>query len=108
MASAGGSGGADTAGACMRPSASRHGRPNGGTVGRQGWSGWLWGAEGDVASWLRLAKGQNGCGARRGGSVHARAKRALWARPEHARQAFGKMPGHARRLGWGWGLTRLG
>ena len=35
----------------------------------------------------------------RGGSVHARAKRALWARPKRAHQAFGEMPEHARRRG---------
>ena len=36
---------------------------------------------------------------RRGGSVRARAKRALWARPEHARQVFDAMPARSRELG---------
>ena len=58
-----------------------------------------WGAKGDVACWLRSAEGQSECGARRGGSVAARAKRALWARPEHARDVLDKMLGHAIGLG---------
>ena len=55
-----------------------------------------------MVCWLRLAKRQNGCEARRGGSVLAcatRAKRALWARPEHARDVFDEMPVHATELG---------
>ena len=38
-------------------------------------------------------------GARRVGSVEARAIRALFSRPEHARKVFDKMPWHARGLG---------
>ena len=36
---------------------------------------------------------------RRVGSVRARAKHALWARPEHARQVFDAMPARSRELG---------
>ena len=36
---------------------------------------------------------------RRVGSVRARAKRALWARPEHARQVLDGMPARSRELG---------
>ena len=36
---------------------------------------------------------------RRGDSVRARAKRALWARPEHARQVLDGMPVRAGELG---------
>ena len=60
---------------------------------------------------MRAGKGQNereATAVGRGDSVRARAKRALWARPAHAREVFGKMPRHARRLGWGWGLPGLG
>ena len=49
---------------------------------------------------LQASKGQGRDAARaavrRGGSVRARAKRALWARPEHARDVFDEMPVHAR------------
>ena len=34
-----------------------------------------------------------------GDSVRARAKRALWARPEHAHQVFDEMPVRSRELG---------
>ena len=36
---------------------------------------------------------------RRGDSVRARAKRALWVRPEHAQQVFDEMPARSRELG---------
>ena len=49
--------------------------------------------------WPRARTGAGWAAARRGGSVHARAKRALWARPEHARQLFGEMPVGARGFG---------
>ena len=46
---------------------------------------------------LQASKGQGRDAARaavrRGGSVRARAKRALWARPEHARDMLDEMPG---------------
>ena len=92
----------------MWPAASGHGRPDGGAVELQGR---LCGEGGVGACRLRVGKGQNERGATavgRGDSVRARAKRALWARPAHARELFGKMPTLARRLGWGWGLTSLG
>ena len=48
---------------------------------------------------LRASKGQGHGASESGGSVaRVRAKRALWARPVHARQAFGKMPMLAKRL----------
>ena len=70
-------------------------------------SSWL---AGDVArgclvcsgEWMRtgvapqVSKGQGPDAATR---AHAHAKRALWARPEHARDVLDKMPGHARGLG---------
>ena len=53
-------------------------------------------------------------GARRGDSVHARAKRAHWARLDHARDVFDQIPGHARGLqstrelaGWGYRLGQI-
>ena len=49
-----------------------------------------------------------GAAVRRGGSVRARAKRALWARPEHARDVLDEMPGQPRVLEGGWQLTGLG
>ena len=54
---------------------------------------------------LQASKGQ-GCDAAT--RAHARAKRALWPRPEHADQVFNEKPGLARRLGWSWGLIVLG
>ena len=57
-----------------------------------------WGAEGDVVCWLRSATGQSECGARRGCPVAARAKRALWARLEHARDVLDRMLRHVRGL----------
>ena len=45
---------------------------------------------------------------RRGGSVRARAKRALWARPEHARDVLDEMPGQPRVLEGGWQITGQG
>ena len=42
---------------------------------------------------LWASKGQGRDAAAR---LRARAKRALWARPEHTRYMFGKMPRHAR------------
>ena len=52
--------------------------------------------------WARAGRGsagEQGPGAGRGGSVRARAKRALWARPERARKLFGQMPKRAIGLG---------
>ena len=61
---------------------------------------------------LQASKGQGRDAARaavrRGDSVRARAKRALWARPEHARDVFDEMPGQSRVLEGGWQLTGLG
>ena len=49
---------------------------------------------------LQASKGQGRdatrAAVRRGGSVRARAKRALWARPEHARDVLDEMPGRPR------------
>ena len=44
----------------------------------------------------------------RGDSVRARAKRALWARPEHARDVLDEMPGQPRVREGSWQLTGLG
>ena len=53
---------------------------------------------------LQVSKGQGRDAARaavrRGGGT--RAKRALWARPEHARDVFDEMPGQPRVLEGGW------
>ena len=62
MASVGGLGGADTAGACKRPSASRHGRPDGGSVGCQAVAGAALRRGRGQVRWLRVAKGQHGRG----------------------------------------------
>ena len=45
---------------------------------------------------LQVSKGQ-GCDAAT--CAHARAKRALWPRPERAHQVFDEMPARARGLG---------
>ena len=45
---------------------------------------------------LQVSKGQ-GCDAAT--RAHARAKRALWPRPEHAHQMFDEKPARARELG---------
>ena len=50
----------------------------------------------------------SGAAMRRGGSVRARAKRALWARPEHARDLLDEMPGRSRARGWSWQSTDRG
>ena len=42
--------------------------------------------------WPRVSTSAGRAAVRRGGSVRARAKRALWARQEHAREAFDQMP----------------
>ena len=49
--------------------------------------------------WPRVCTSAGRAAVRRGGSVRARAKHALWARPEHARYVFDAMPGRARGLG---------
>ena len=54
---------------------------------------------------LQASKGQ-GCDAAT--RAHARAKRALWPRPEHARQVLDEMPSCARGFERGWQLTGLG
>ena len=50
--------------------------------------------EGGVA--LQVSKGQGHDAAAR---ARARAKRALWARPEHARHLLDEMPARSRELG---------
>ena len=45
-----------------------------------------------------VLRASNGQGRDAVTGAHTRAKRALWPRPEHARQAFGKMPRYARGL----------
>ena len=61
---------------------------------------------------LQASKGQGWdvarAAVRRGDSVHARAKHALWARPEHARDALDEMPGQPRVREGGWQLTGQG
>ena len=54
---------------------------------------------------LQASKGQ-GCDAAT--RAHARAKRALWARQEHARYMLGNMPRHARGLQTTRGLAEWG
>ena len=49
-----------------------------------------------------------GAAVRRGGSVRARAKRALWARPEHAQDMLDEMPGQPRVLEGGWQIIGQG
>ena len=98
MASAGGLGGADTAGACMRPSASRHGRPDGGAVGCQVGRGGV-AVQGNTECWLGPVTGRiwvRGATRRLG---RTGAKRTLWARPEHARDMLDEMLGHRRGCG---------
>ena len=65
----------------------------------------LWGSRGGLersGEWMRTAvalqvsKGQGPDTVTR---AHARAKRALWARPAHARYMLDAMPEHARGLG---------
>ena len=65
----------------------------------------LWGSRGGLersGEWMRtgmalqVSKGQGPDAATR---AHARAKRALWARPAHARYMLDAMPGRARGLG---------
>ena len=47
--------------------------------------------------WIRTSAGRRQWDAAT--RVHARAKRALWPRPEHARQVLDEMPARARELG---------
>ena len=65
----------------------------------------LWGSSGGLeypGEWMRtgvalqVSKGQGPDAATR---AHARAKRALWARPVHARQVLDEMPARVRELG---------
>ena len=98
---AGASGRAGTAPrASWRAGMARAAPTSAGAVGRQWrlaaglpetWRGlWCsWGAEGDVACWLRSATNQSECGARRGGSVLARAKRVLRSRSGRAQSTHG-------------------
>ena len=51
---------------------------------------------------LQASKGQGRDAVAR---VHARAKRALWPRPEHARQVLDVMTTRDRGLQSTWGLT---
>ena len=73
-------------------------------------SSWLAGAVARGSWRVAVRRGARGAalqsgpnpGARRGGSVHARAtraKHALWVRPEHAHQVLGEMSVHATGLG---------
>ena len=48
--------------------------------------------------WPRVSTSAGRAAVRRGGSVRARAKRALWARPAHARQVLDAMPTRSRPL----------
>ena len=65
----------------------------------------LWSSRGGLegaGEWMRtgvalqVSKGQGPDAATR---AHARAKRALWARPAHARQVLDEMPARVRELG---------
>ena len=65
----------------------------------------LWGSRGGLegsGEWMRtgvalqVSKGQGPDAATR---AHARAKRALWARPAHARQVLDEMSARVRELG---------
>ena len=85
----------------LRPSASRHGRPDGGSVGCQAVAGAALRRGRGRASRLCEGSGQNERGEAavgRGDSVRARAKCALWARPAHARQVLDAMPTRSRPL----------
>ena len=70
-------------------------------------SSWLAGAVARGSWRVAVIRGARGAalqsgpnpGARRGGSGAAHAKRALWARPEHAHQVLGKMPAWVRERG---------
>ena len=57
--------------------------------------------QGEASAWFSDAVGARDGSrrVRRVGSVRARAKRALWARPEHARQVLDGMPARSRELG---------
>ena len=95
----GGSGGAVRGRSPLWPAASRRGRPDGGAVGRQG----RLCDEGGVrcVGWKR-ERTRTGAGRRQwdaAARVHARAKRALWPRPEHAHQVFDEKPARSRELG---------
>ena len=76
--------------------------------------GWVLARRGKTRRQGRWIGTSGGGSTGHGGSGVAQAKRALWPRPEHARQAFDKMPALARRLGWsckliGWlgGLLKI-
>ena len=90
------------------PPASRRCRPDGGVVELQGR---LCGeGRGRGVDWER-GRARPSAGRRQRDAVtrvHARAKRALWARPEHARYVLGNMPRHARVLEQGWQIKGLG
>ena len=71
----------------------------------------LQGARGGVERERASARFGGGAGARVGSrrvrqcgaaAQCARAKRALWARPEHARILLDEMPGRSSARGWGW------
>ena len=103
-----GSGGAVHGRSPLWPAASRRGRPDGGAVGRQGRlcgeggggrAGCEWGEAGAGA-------GRRPCDA--AARAPARAKRALWACPEHARDVLAIMPGQPSVLERGWQLTGQG
>ena len=94
-----GSGGAATAGACC-------GRQLAATADL---TVALWGARGGrggVAvqedTWRASCcwpRARTGAGRDAAARAHVRAKRTLWARPEHARDVFDEMPVHARGRG---------
>ena len=98
VASAGGLGGADTARAYKHPSASRHGRPDGGAVGCQVGRGGV-AVQGNTECWLGPVTGRiwvRGATRRLG---RTGAKRTLWARLEHARDMLDEKLGHPRGCG---------
>ena len=75
--------------------ACRQGSHDGGAVGRQG----VLDGSGEWASAWRGSAGEQGPGCDAATRAHARAKRTLWPRPEHAHQVFDEMPPRARELG---------
>ena len=84
--------------AYKRPSASRHGRPDGGAVGRQVGRGGV-AMQGATACWLGPVTGRiwvRGATRRLG---RTGAKRTLWAHPEHVRDMLDEIPGHPRGCG---------
>ena len=103
-----GSGGAATAGACCGRQLAAMADLTVALWGARRWPGRLYGEGGvgcDGCEWPRVSTGAGRAAARRGGSVRARAKFALWARLEHARQVFDVMKTRDRGFQSTWGLT---